>query len=720
MDSLRDTKLPENVKREIGQHFIFGFHGHEVSPEIEALIRHGYLNNVILMKRNIKDAAQTRRVVRMLQQIAKEAGHERPLMIGIDQENGLVSAFSVAGSDAAGTQFPGAMALAATRDTSTTEEVYRACAEELKLVGINWAFSPVADVNSDQHNPVIGARSFGDDPKAVGQHVFAATRGLSAAGVAASLKHFPGHGATATDSHLALPVISRDLDDLKAVELVPFAASLSSPSIMTGHIALPALDDTEEGVPASLSARVTSLLRNELEYSGVIVTDCLEMEAVAAREGGVPRGAVQALQAGADIVMICHTAKLHTDSLEAAYKAVKEGELDIDALRASGRRIADLKDRFAGSWADVLPKGSDLPPSYDAMDVDDGWASAWADQKALSASIAKRAYASTTAIIRDPHNHLQRGLMTSDKVLLVTPTPQSLNLAVDDSEGVLRTPDGRLRNTAGASFLAFAAAMQARLEAGGGALTHVVVGFGDSQRANNEAITKAKDVDRVVYVTRDAHRSEAAWQKTILENLFSLCGGEKLSVVSTCAPYDVIFAQHAWTGEVATLATFEFTAPALEAAVAVLFKEKEATGKTPVAERYVRRAPAYASSHMGQAAAASSYRGRQLAAGPRVHHHNFRPLQQPAVTVQGQATPAPAAAAPPPAAQGGPAGGSEELRAAMATLIQAGNSGQGPVSPEMAQQLNLIMEQMNASQSGTSGGTGTAGGSGSSAGAPSA
>ncbi|VDB87587.1 unnamed protein product [Peniophora sp. CBMAI 1063] len=717
MDTLRDTKLPEEVKREIGQHFIFGFHGHEVSPQIEALIRHGYLNNVILMKRNIKDAAQTRRVVRMLQQIAKEAGHERPLMIGIDQENGLVSAFSVAGSDAAGTQFPGAMALAATGETNITEEVYRACAEELKLVGINWAFSPVADINSDPQNPVIGARSFGDQPKSVGQHVFYATRGLSAGGVAASLKHFPGHGATATDSHLDLPVIARDIDDLKAVELVPFAASLSAPSIMTGHIALPALDGMEEGVPASLSKRVTSLLRDELEYDGVIVTDCLEMAAVAAREGGVPRGAVEALQAGADIVMICHTNELHIGSLEATYKAVADGTLDMDALRASRKRIAALKDRFAGTWADVLPTGSDLPPAYDAMDVDDGWDARWADQKSLSAALAKRAYALTTAVIGDPHDGLKQGLKPSDKVLLVTPTPQSLNLAVDDAEGVLRTPEGRLRNTAGASFLALAAAMRARLIPDGGALTHVVLSFDDSQNPNNEAMVKAKDVDRIVYITRDAHRGGAAWQKTVLEDLFSQHGGEKMFVISTCAPYDVIYAQHAWTGEVPTLATFEFTAPALEAAVAVLFKEREATGKTPVAARYAQ----YRGNTSGQGSSrvtTAPLFGRPPVNGPRLvaRHHNFRPIQQPA------ASPAPAPV-PAPTVQPGPAVGGAEVRAAMATLMQAANSGQGAISPEMAQQLSTILNQMNGSQPGTTqsdqNGNHAASGSGSGATGPS-
>ncbi|KAL1663607.1 glycoside hydrolase superfamily [Schizophyllum commune] len=464
--------LSDEVKREIGQHFILGFHGQQVSEDIRTLIRDYHLGHIILMKRNIKDAAQTKRLINELQQIAKDAGHAKPLLIGTDQENGLVSAFSLPNGNA-GTQLspritdvvfasPGAMALAATGSPELAYKTSQAIALELKYVGIQWAFGPVADVNSDPRNPVIGeahrkyfcVRSFGDDPATVSKYVRAMTDAYEAAGVAASAKHFPGHGDTNVDSHLGLPRIEKSLDDLRALELVPFQVAISdkgTASIMTGHMALPKIigDDS----PSSLSRKITTdLLREEMGYQGVVVTDCLEMDAVAKmlydkdaaaqmeadkHDGrGVEVGSVRALQAGADVVMICHTFSWQKGAIEATYKAVEDGSLSLENLQESGKRVAAMKERFVGSWDDLR--------AHLAF-VDREWAATKEAHKALSVE----AYARIVAVVKDS-NVLP--LERDGKIILFTPELDSLNKAVDDAEGVLRGPNGAVRNTVGASF----------------------------------------------------------------------------------------------------------------------------------------------------------------------------------------------------------------------------------------------------------------------------
>ncbi|KAI0039837.1 glycoside hydrolase family 3 protein [Auriscalpium vulgare] len=555
------SQLSEEIRREIGQHFVFGFHGHEVTSDIEVLIRDYYLGNVILMKRNVKSAQQVHQIIQRLQQIAREAGHERPLMIGIDQENGLVSAFSSASSDDAGTQFPGAMALAATDSLELTGRVSAASAQELKLVGINWAYSPVADVNSDSRNPVIGVRSFSDDPHRVAAYASAVARGLTSSGVAPSAKHFPGHGDTHTDSHIALPIIPKPPAALTSTELVPFAAlAASCATIMTGHMALPRV--TGDMTPASLAPAAThGLLRDAMGYEGVIVTDCLEMEAVAAREGGVPVAAVDAICAGADIVMICHRFERHIGAVRAVYDAVSCGRIDLDAVRISGRRIATLKDKFAGTWMEAAETAFDY--------------TSWQIAKAASRALSAKAYAMSIALLQNPNKAIP--LHTDGSVMVFTPRTESINLAIDDADGLLRTSDGKLRNTAGPSYITFAADVTARTSP---ATLHVVYGPGESLApADQERLRGARSV---LFVTRNADRS--VWQRDYLRYVLGLRGGPSgVVLLASCAPYDLLDVPpgDALLG-VAYVTSFEFTVPALKAANAVVFGEVQAEGKVPV------------------------------------------------------------------------------------------------------------------------------------------
>src|SRR5579871_3149457 len=233
------------LEEQIGQLFMVGFDGTSATPGVLDLIERYNVGGIIFFTRNIGTAQQVSDLTRNLQAAAFAAGQRAPLLISIDQENGMVRRL---GEDM--TAFPGSKAL-----------------------GINMNLAPVADVNNNPANPVIGVRSFGEDPQQVARLTAAAVRGYRAAGVVSSLKHFPGHGDTATDSHRALPVIPHTMERLNAVELVPFKSGIAAgaDSVMIAHIFLPALMPAD-GLPATVSpAVIQGLLREQLGYAGVVV-----------------------------------------------------------------------------------------------------------------------------------------------------------------------------------------------------------------------------------------------------------------------------------------------------------------------------------------------------------------------------------------------------------------------------------------------------------------
>jgi beta-N-acetylhexosaminidase len=272
-----------------------GFHGLRPSEDIKALITTHKVGAVILFSRNIADTSQLFDLTNSLQDIAREAGHKHPLFIAIDQENGLVTRLK----SPLATQLPGSMALGATGDVSNAYRVASATAETLKSFGINMNYAPIADVNSEPKNPVIGVRSPSDEPETVGRFVSAQVRGLKEGGVISCVKHFPGHGDTAVDSHYGLPVIPKSRQQLDSCELVPFRRAVVEgvDSVMTAHIALPGLEDDGESkrLPASLNPVVIDILRAEMKYEGMIISDCLEMDGVRATFG-TEQGAVMALK----------------------------------------------------------------------------------------------------------------------------------------------------------------------------------------------------------------------------------------------------------------------------------------------------------------------------------------------------------------------------------------------------------------------------------------
>jgi beta-N-acetylhexosaminidase len=278
----------------------------------------------------LKDPAQIAALSNGLQ-----AASTVPLLIATDQEYG-----SVVRIGEPATQFPGAMPLGATRDVEAAERAAAIAGAELRAMGVNHNFAPDADVNVDPENPVIGVRSFGSDPGLVADFAAAQVRGYQAGGVAVSAKHFPGHGDTSTDSHLGLPVITHTAEEWERIDAPPFQAAIAAGTdmVMSAHLQFPALDDSL--APATLSRPIlTGLLREQLGFTGVVVTDALDMQGV--RTGyGDDRVPVLALLAGADLLLMPPDFPL---AYEAVLNAVASGELTEERIDESVRRILALK-----------------------------------------------------------------------------------------------------------------------------------------------------------------------------------------------------------------------------------------------------------------------------------------------------------------------------------------------------------------------------------------
>ncbi|MBV8856749.1 MAG: glycoside hydrolase family 3 C-terminal domain-containing protein [Acidobacteria bacterium] len=261
-----------------------------------------------------------------------------PLLVGADYERGLRMQMK-----SAGTPFTNNMGVAAAGDPRAAFEQGKITAQEARAVGVNWLFGPVADLNNNPDNPVINVRSFGEDPRRVAEFVTASVRGTREGGALSTAKHFPGHGDTAVDSHIGLPTISADRARLERLELVPFRAAVAAgvDAVMTAHIALPKL--TGDELPGTLSPKVTTeLLRRELKFDGLVVTDSLGMGAITK---GFPGGeaAVRAIEAGADVALTPPELKASLDALD---EAVKSGRLSRERVDESVRRILRAKYRL--------------------------------------------------------------------------------------------------------------------------------------------------------------------------------------------------------------------------------------------------------------------------------------------------------------------------------------------------------------------------------------
>jgi beta-N-acetylhexosaminidase len=465
---------------------------------------------------NTNNPTQINELSNSLQAVAVNERTGIPLILTIDQETGIVNRMQ-----SPATEFPGNMALGATRSTELAEQVWTIVGEELDAVGVNLNFAPVLDVNTNPLNPIIGLRSIGEDPALVGELGTAAMRALQDTGVSATVKHFPGHGDTEDDSHFGLPLVDYDLDTLMNVHVAPFARAIDAgvDAIMTAHIVVTALDDE---MPSTLSERVlTGLLREELGFDGLIVTDALNMDAVADQELSQDEVAVRALEAGADVLLM-------PDDLPVAYQGVLDA---VESGRVSEKRINESVMRILETKYD---NGLFHDPFADPEQVDEIVGSP--ENLAVADQVAR----ASTTLIRNEADMLPAD-PTQD--VLVVGTASSVEL-------------------------------EARLDGLGVNATRLAVNVTPTDAQRAAAVLAAQNADLVVVTTSNARGN--ASQRQLVEELAGT--GTPVAAVAISLPYDAGFVPQAD----AVLATYSTRPVAMRAVADVLVGVAEPGGRLPV------------------------------------------------------------------------------------------------------------------------------------------
>ena len=329
--------MPSNVRRDIGQLLIGSLPGTTVTAEMRSLAKEFSLGGVILFARNIEAPEQVAEMSVDVQELATDL----PLWVSVDQEGGRVARLK-----APFTEWPPMAVLGRSGDVQLASRFAAALATELRAVGMTLDYAPVLDIHTNPKNPIIGDRALGEDAESVGRLGAAIIKGLQENGVAACGKHFPGHGDTSVDSHLELPLVEHPPDRIRRLECVPFREAIRAnvAFIMTAHVLVPSLDEEK---PATLSRTIVQgLLREELKFQGVILSDDLEMKAIA-RTYTVPDAAVQAIAAGCDGLLVCSgDVDVQAATLEALVHAVEDQTIPYKRLEDALARLRRTKERF--------------------------------------------------------------------------------------------------------------------------------------------------------------------------------------------------------------------------------------------------------------------------------------------------------------------------------------------------------------------------------------
>lgn len=329
-----------SIREQTGQMLIAGFEGTRITRAVEDLILNHHIGGLILFDRNYENPQQLHALTRDLQQVAAASSTGLPLFLSVDQEGGRVARLK-----APFTEFPPAIGLDRVRSEDLAYEFGRALTRELFEVGINMDYAPVLDVHTHPDNPVIGDRAFSTDPRWAGLLAVAFMKGCRDSGVLPVGKHFPGHGDTHLDSHHDLPWVDRDAEGLQRIELAPFAHAIQHglEAIMTAHVMYPAWD---EHLPATFSKRILQdILRGQMGFEGVIISDDLEMKAVD-QHFSFDTFAERGVTAGLDAFLICH----HRDKVLALHdqlnRGVECGRIDPARIETSVERLLHLKAKL--------------------------------------------------------------------------------------------------------------------------------------------------------------------------------------------------------------------------------------------------------------------------------------------------------------------------------------------------------------------------------------
>ncbi|GCD45652.1 glycoside hydrolase family 3 protein [Streptomyces paromomycinus] len=535
-----------NLEEKVGQLFVMRVYGHSATDpdpaDAEAnrkemgvsnaaeLVAKYHLGGIIYFgwAHNTRDPHQIADLSNGIQRAAAAQRVPVPLLISTDQEHGIVARIG-----APATLFPGAMALGAGRSREDARTAGRIAGEELYAMGIRQDYAPVADVNVNPANPVIGVRSFGSEPKAVARLVTAQVQGYQRAGVAATAKHFPGHGDTDTDSHVGLPYIRHTAEEWERLDAPPFRAAIEAgiDSIMTAHIVVPAFDASED--PATLSRPIlTGVLRERLGFDGVVVTDSLGMQGVRTKYGDA-RVPVLALKAGVDQL-------LNPPDIAVAFasvlKAVRTGELTERAIDEKLIRILLLKER-RGLFDDP-----------------------YTTHRAVERSVGTRRHLATADRIADRTTTL----LVNDDGLLPLSRRAQRRLLVAGADAA--SPSG----TGGPPTKVLAETFNQL----GFTATALPTGTAPTQELIDRAVTALRTQDAAIVTTYNV--TAASSQRALVEALLGT--GKPVVQVAVRNPYDI--AQ--LPGVRAALATYSWTDVELRAAARVIAGRRDPEGKLPV------------------------------------------------------------------------------------------------------------------------------------------
>ncbi|MCG7381219.1 glycoside hydrolase family 3 N-terminal domain-containing protein [Paenibacillus sp. ACRRY] len=503
-----------------------------VNEGLKSSIHNQDLGGLILFDKNIVD---TRQITTFTHNLQMEAG-DIPMFLGIDQEGGVIKRIP------GGTNLPGQMALGATGDSALAEAAGQLTGEELKALGLNINFAPVLDINSNPDNPIIGMRSFSSDADLVTRLGLATITGLRQSGVIAAVKHFPGHGDTTVDSHLGLPVLTHNRERLDSVELKPFQAAIENgvEMIMTAHIAFPAIDNEQvtslkDGqrvpVPATLSKKVLNgLLREELGYEGLIISDAFTMDGIA-EHFGEDKAVERAVNAGVDIILMPQDSAAAHQTL---VNAVKNGTIPIDTIHASVERILELKAKYG-----LFERSESL--SYKLAELNKVIGSQ--GHREVERKIAERAVTLLASRDGKRPDSLQQG----DRVVIVA--------AEEETAKQLER--------------------QLKLDSNNLSLQTEIAILGQTQ--TKETVAKADYVILASYQFRNV-ASQFGWTayQTLINEMNTR--NQRYTLLSLGNPYETIYLKNIRSG----LAVYGKQEPNTEAGINVLLGHQEATGKLPV------------------------------------------------------------------------------------------------------------------------------------------
>jgi len=524
----RITWTLTNNSTQVGHKLLVAFAGTEAPPRLHQWLAARPLGGVTLFRyHNVENPCQVRQLTTALQQAAQAAG-QPPLLICADQEGGQLNALG-----SAMTPFPGNMALGAVGDPDLAFRVGLALGRECAALGVNVNYAPSCDVNSNPQNPVIGIRSFGEDPYLVAELAAAMVQGIQAAGVASAAKHFPGHGDTISDSHHGIPVVAHDEKRLWDVELRPFRAAIDAGAkmVMTSHVGLPALHDGRV-LPATLSPTILQgLLRHKSGFQGIIVSDAMDMAAIT-QGAGLADDARRAVQAGVDMLLMTDDSTAQETVYQALVNGWETGIINQAAINDSVQRILALKQWVAAQ----------IQPELTVIGCE--------EHRRLAQEVANR----SVTLVRDEAGLLPLRVPGDGRIAVIQPAFQNLTPA-DTSASERLTLGAALRHY------------------------HPLVDeYVIPQQPDESTIStfreRAMQYDLVIVGTIEATRQPA--QAELVKALLDT--GAPLITVALRTPYDLAAYPRARTH----ICTYSIQEPAMRALAAVLWGEIPFQGKLPV------------------------------------------------------------------------------------------------------------------------------------------